>query len=93
MASDVCGRTLDIHTGGVDLKFPHHDNELAQSEVGSQLLYSSNLQITCKHCILQCFLLRTVVRIITYFVKLIRKVNEENRNGQISNLHPSREHA
>uniref|UniRef100_A0A6B2E990 Cysteine--tRNA ligase, cytoplasmic n=1 Tax=Phlebotomus kandelakii TaxID=1109342 RepID=A0A6B2E990_9DIPT len=32
MASDVCGETLDIHTGGVDLKFPHHDNELAQSE-------------------------------------------------------------
>lgn len=32
MASDVCGDTLDIHTGGVDLKFPHHDNELAQSE-------------------------------------------------------------
>ena len=23
---------MDIHTGGVDLKFPHHDNELAQSE-------------------------------------------------------------
>ena len=23
---------LDIHTGGVDLKFPHHDNEVAQSE-------------------------------------------------------------
>lgn len=34
MASDICGNTLDIHTGGVDLKFPHHDNELAQSEVG-----------------------------------------------------------
>ncbi|XP_053600485.1 cysteine--tRNA ligase, cytoplasmic [Plodia interpunctella] len=32
MASDVCGHKLDIHTGGVDLKFPHHDNELAQSE-------------------------------------------------------------
>lgn len=32
MASDVCGSKLDIHTGGVDLKFPHHDNELAQSE-------------------------------------------------------------
>ncbi|XP_049865234.1 cysteine--tRNA ligase, cytoplasmic [Pectinophora gossypiella] len=32
MASDVCGDKLDIHTGGVDLKFPHHDNELAQSE-------------------------------------------------------------
>lgn len=32
MASDICGKMLDIHTGGVDLKFPHHDNELAQSE-------------------------------------------------------------
>ncbi|UYV76253.1 CARS [Cordylochernes scorpioides] len=32
MASDVLGSCLDIHTGGIDLKFPHHDNELAQSE-------------------------------------------------------------
>ena len=24
---------MDIHTGGVDLKFPHHDNEIAQAEV------------------------------------------------------------
>ncbi|VDM05017.1 unnamed protein product, partial [Schistocephalus solidus] len=32
MASDTLGDTIDIHTGGVDLKFPHHDNELAQSE-------------------------------------------------------------
>uniref|UniRef100_T1IU98 Cysteine--tRNA ligase, cytoplasmic n=1 Tax=Strigamia maritima TaxID=126957 RepID=T1IU98_STRMM len=32
MASDVLGDCIDIHTGGVDLRFPHHDNELAQSE-------------------------------------------------------------
>jgi len=32
MAADTCGDRLDIHTGGVDLKFPHHDNEIAQSE-------------------------------------------------------------
>eukprot|EP00795_Rhopilema_esculentum_P011490 gene11490-21706_t len=32
MASDVLGGSIDIHTGGVDLKFPHHDNELAQAE-------------------------------------------------------------
>ncbi|KAI8866091.1 hypothetical protein GQ42DRAFT_160423 [Ramicandelaber brevisporus] len=32
MASDVIGSQIDIHSGGVDLKFPHHDNELAQSE-------------------------------------------------------------
>ncbi|XP_015769615.1 PREDICTED: cysteine--tRNA ligase, cytoplasmic-like [Acropora digitifera] len=28
----ILGNSIDIHTGGVDLKFPHHDNELAQSE-------------------------------------------------------------
>ncbi|XP_078051220.1 cysteine--tRNA ligase, cytoplasmic [Augochlora pura] len=32
MASIICGKHLDIHTGGVDLKFPHHDNEIAQAE-------------------------------------------------------------
>ncbi|CAK9436241.1 uncharacterized protein LODBEIA_P07990 [Lodderomyces beijingensis] len=32
MASDVGGSQLDIHSGGIDLCFPHHDNELAQSE-------------------------------------------------------------
>lgn len=32
MASAILGSSMDIHTGGVDLKFPHHDNELAQSE-------------------------------------------------------------
>lgn len=32
MASDKLGSRLDIHSGGIDLAFPHHDNELAQSE-------------------------------------------------------------
>ncbi|KAL8697568.1 MAG: hypothetical protein Q9224_002245 [Gallowayella concinna] len=32
MASDVLGSRIDIHSGGIDLAFPHHDNELAQSE-------------------------------------------------------------
>ncbi|XP_068987795.1 cysteine--tRNA ligase, cytoplasmic isoform X1 [Bombus flavifrons] len=32
MASIICGESLDIHTGGIDLKFPHHDNEMAQAE-------------------------------------------------------------
>ena len=26
---------MDVHSGGFDLKFPHHDNELAQAEVGA----------------------------------------------------------
>ena len=29
------GETLDIHTGGVDLAFPHHENEIAQSEAAT----------------------------------------------------------
>ena len=32
MASAVIGQQVDIHTGGEDLRFPHHDNELAQAE-------------------------------------------------------------
>ncbi|RKP36672.1 cysteinyl-tRNA synthetase [Dimargaris cristalligena] len=32
MASEILGANMDIHSGGIDLAFPHHDNELAQSE-------------------------------------------------------------
>ena len=32
MAAKHLGRTIDIHGGGVDLTFPHHENEIAQSE-------------------------------------------------------------
>ncbi|TKS54134.1 cysteine--tRNA ligase [Luteimonas yindakuii] len=32
MAAAHLGTTIDIHAGGVDLQFPHHENEIAQSE-------------------------------------------------------------
>ena len=32
MAMKYLGQTLDIHAGGIDLLFPHHENEIAQSE-------------------------------------------------------------
>ncbi|KAN0066922.1 tRNA synthetases class I (C) catalytic domain containing protein [Elaphomyces granulatus] len=32
MASEKLGEQMDIHSGGIDLAFPHHDNEMAQSE-------------------------------------------------------------
>ena len=32
MATKYLGETLDIHAGGIDLLFPHHENEIAQSE-------------------------------------------------------------
>jgi len=36
MASDILGRHFDIHGGGQDLQFPHHENEIAQSEGAHQ---------------------------------------------------------
>ncbi|EZF89645.1 cysteine-tRNA ligase [Trichophyton rubrum MR1448] len=41
MASSRLGKQMDIHSGGIDLAFPHHDNEIAQSEA-----YWSS---TCSH--------------------------------------------
>lgn len=36
VASSVFGSQLDIHSGGIDLAFPHHENEVAQSEAYHQ---------------------------------------------------------
>ncbi|NIO19908.1 MAG: cysteine--tRNA ligase [Candidatus Aenigmarchaeota archaeon] len=35
MSTKYLGHTIDIHTGGVDLIFPHHENEIAQSEAAT----------------------------------------------------------
>lgn len=35
MARKCCGDQLDIHGGGADLQFPHHENEIAQSEAAN----------------------------------------------------------
>jgi cysteinyl-tRNA synthetase len=51
MAMEYLGQTLDIHAGGIDLVFPHHENEIAQSEAitGKAFarfwLHSEHLQI------------------------------------------------
>ena len=36
MAKSILGETIDIHSGGEDLQFPHHENEIAQSETLSK---------------------------------------------------------
>ena len=38
MASCILGESMDIHTGGIDLRFPHHDNEMAQAEVRTSVM-------------------------------------------------------
>ncbi|MDH3529113.1 MAG: cysteine--tRNA ligase, partial [Acidobacteriota bacterium] len=40
MSMKYCGETFDIHAGGADLKFPHHENEIAQSEGSTGKLFS-----------------------------------------------------
>jgi cysteinyl-tRNA synthetase len=37
MCGETLGQTIDIHGGGADLQFPHHENEIAQSEGASGL--------------------------------------------------------
>jgi cysteinyl-tRNA synthetase len=40
MAMKFLGKTLDIHCGGVDLVFPHHEDEIAQSEAATGETFS-----------------------------------------------------
>ncbi|MFO1384223.1 MAG: hypothetical protein U1E91_04825 [Moraxella sp.] len=45
LAMSTCrlGDTFDIHGGGHDLQFPHHENEIAQSEGATGKTYVNNL--------------------------------------------------
>jgi len=40
MAMEILGETLDLHCGGVDLIFPHHEDEIAQSEAATGQTFS-----------------------------------------------------
>jgi cysteinyl-tRNA synthetase len=40
MAMKYLGETFDIHAGGIDLQFPHHENEIAQSEGATNKLFA-----------------------------------------------------
>ncbi len=51
MAMKYLGETLDIHTGGVDLAFPHHENEIAQSEAATGHRFV-NLWLHAEHLII-----------------------------------------
>ena len=39
MSTSLLGKTIDIHGGGADLTFPHHENEIAQSEGALQCTF------------------------------------------------------
>ncbi len=48
MSSKYLSETFDIHTGGIDNKFPHHENEIAQSEAASGKKFV-NYWLHCEH--------------------------------------------
>lgn len=48
MAMKILGETIDIHVGGVDNMFPHHENEIAQSEACSEKHFA-NLWMHSEH--------------------------------------------
>ena len=52
MAMEYLGETLDIHTGGVDNLFPHHTNEIAQSE-GATGEPFSNFWLHAEHLLVE----------------------------------------
>ncbi len=41
MANKYLGATIDIHSGGLDLTFPHHENEIAQSECANGCTFAN----------------------------------------------------
>src|ERR1700681_4646827 len=52
MAMKYLGETLDIHTGGVDLAFPHHENEIAQSEAATGKTFA-RIWLHAEHLIIE----------------------------------------
>ncbi|KAG3234706.1 Cysteine--tRNA ligase [Phytophthora idaei] len=49
MTHHVLGDKLDVHTGGVDLRFPHHNNEIAQCEAHNHGPQCGHDEEWCKH--------------------------------------------
>jgi len=41
MANKFLGKTIDLHGGAMDLKFPHHENEIAQSEAANGVKFAN----------------------------------------------------
>ena len=64
MASELIGSAIDIHTGGIDLRFPHHENEVAQARIRASPLSlpqrpdHSQLIYARRNCLISFSLLR-----------------------------------
>ena len=52
MSMKYLGKTFDIHTGGIDNMFPHHEDEIAQSEAANGVKFV-NCWMHCEHLIVE----------------------------------------
>lgn len=53
MSSMKLGQPFDIHTGGIDLLFPHHENEIAQSTAGKSNKTYANFFVHSEHLLVK----------------------------------------
>ena len=75
ISQELCGPHLDLHSGGIDLKFPHHNNECAQCEAHSltfekdawstAFLHTGHLYIAARK------MSKSLVRFFLYFHAII----------------------
>ncbi len=64
MSTGILGDTIDIHGGGADLEFPHHTNEIAQSEAKTGKTFANYWMhngfikcnsLSCSYCCKACY--------------------------------------
>jgi cysteinyl-tRNA synthetase len=74
LSTKYLGESFDIHTGGVDLIFPHHENEIAQSEAltGKKLV---NYWLHCQHLLVDGQKMAKSLRNFITLQELLSKVN------------------
>lgn len=53
MSKKYLGSTFDIHSGGIDLKFPHHEDEIAQSIIGYKCQKPVNFWMHNEHVLVE----------------------------------------
>ncbi|EZG57002.1 cysteinyl-tRNA synthetase [Gregarina niphandrodes] len=99
MASDALGFPIDVHSGGIDLRFPHHDNELAQTEANfnrpqwvNYFLHSGHLHIQGLKMSKSLKNFITISAILeNYDPKIVRLLVLLHRWDQPMNYHPKGE--
>jgi cysteinyl-tRNA synthetase len=82
MAMDILGKTIELHAGGVDNIFPHHENEIAQSQCYSNKPFA-NYWMHVEHLVVDG---KKMSKSLGNFYTLEDLLNKGYRGGQIRYL-------